>query len=131
MNSTEKITEQFIDYLSKRDLSNLVNLFSENIQWEVPGNSERVAWLGKRSSKQEIEEFFKILWSATEPESAHIEKVFIADDQAVITGLFSTKMLKTNKVVNSMFFIHMVVQNHEIITYKLLEDSFAVSEALV
>ena len=131
MNSTEKITEQFIDYLSNRDLSNLVNLFSESIQWEVPGNSEKAAWLGKRSSKPEIEEFFKILWSATEPLSAHIDKIFIADDQAVITGQFSTKMLKTNKVVDSMFFINLVVQNHEIITYKLLEDSFAVSEALV
>lgn len=130
MFTTETTTAQFLDYLSKRDLQNLVNLFSDNIKWEVPGDTKKVPWLGKRNSKGEIEEFFKILWKSTQPLSADLHKIFIIEDQAVITGQFSTKMLRTNKVVDSMFFIHLIVKNQKIVSYKLLEDSFAVSTAM-
>jgi|SRR5690606_9106602 len=130
MCTTETTIAQLIDYLSKRDLQNLVNLFSENIQWEVPGDTKKVPWLGKRNSKGEIEEFFKVLWKSTQPLSADIHKIFIVEEQAVITGQFSTRILRTNKVVDSMFFIHLVIANQKIVTYKLLEDSFAVSKAL-
>ncbi|MFB9055912.1 nuclear transport factor 2 family protein [Mariniflexile ostreae] len=131
MNSVKKITEEFLDYLGKRDLNNLISLFSENIEWEIPGNVEKVDWLGKRSSKDEIKKKFEMLWSATEPLSVRINKIFMEDDEAVIAGAFSTRMLKTNKIVDSIFFIHMVVKDQKIIKYTLLEDSYAVSEALI
>lgn len=130
MSSIQKITKEFLEYLGKRDLDNLTNLFSENIDWEIPGNVEKVDWLGKRSSKDEIKDFFRMLWSATEPLSARVNKIFIEHDEAVITGAFSTKMLKTGKVVDSIFFIHMVIKDRKIIKYTLLEDSYAVSESL-
>lgn len=130
MCTTETIISQFLDYLSKRDLSNLVNLFSDNIQWEVPGDTQKIPWLGKRISKSEVEEFFKVLWEQTEPLSADIDKIFVHQNKAVITGQFSTKMLRTNKVANSMFFIYIVIKGQKITTYKLLEDSFAVSTAM-
>lgn len=130
MSAIENATEEFIYFLSKRDLTNLVGLFSDDIEWEVPGNEKRAEWLGKRNSKDEIEQFFKVLWATTEPISAAIHKIFVEKNDVVITGEFSTKMLKTNKVVDSIFFIHMVVKDQKIIKYKLLEDSYAVSEAL-
>ncbi|ALJ04873.1 hypothetical protein APS56_06950 [Pseudalgibacter alginicilyticus] len=131
MNSVKKITEELLDYLGKRDLNNLINLFSKNIEWEIPGNVKNVDWLGKRSSKDEIKKNFNMLWSATEPLSVRINKIFIEDDEAVIAGAFSTKMVKTNKRVDSIFFIHIVIKNQKIIKYTLLEDSYAVSEALI
>src|SRR5690606_40794542 len=81
MCTTETIISQFLDYLSKRDLSNLVNLFSDNIQWEVPGDTQKIPWLGKRISKSEVEEFFKVLWEQTEPLSADIDKIFVHQDR--------------------------------------------------
>jgi len=131
MNSVKKITDEFLDYLGKRDLNKLINLFSEYIEWEIPGNVEKADWLGKRNSKNEIKKNFKMLWCATEPLSVRINKIFIEDDEAVITGAFSTKMLKTNKRVDSIFFIHMMIKDQKIIKYTLLEDSYAVSEALI
>ena len=40
-------------------------------------------------------------------------------------------MLATERVVTSIFFIHFIVNNGEIIEYTLLEDSYAVSQSLL
>jgi len=129
MREVKTITTDFLDYLQKRDLPNILNLFAENVKWEIPGNLENIKWLGKRNNKQEIEEFFKFLWKETEPVSGEIHRVLYDNSEAVIKGCFTTKILETQKVVNSIFFIHLMVYNGEIVEYTLLEDSYAVSES--
>ncbi len=130
MESTKITVADFLAYLQQRDLNSLMNLFSIDIKWNVPGNEQEIAWLGSRESKQEIEEFFKLLWRSTQPVSAEIHRILIEGSQVMIKGEFCTKMLKTNKIVSSVFFIHMVVRYAKIIEYTLLEDSFAVSQSL-
>lgn len=48
----------------------------------------------------------------------------------IIKGDFATEMLKTGKIVTSIFFIHFVVKEEKIVEYTLLEDSFAVAQAM-
>jgi len=131
MHTTKEIVNDFFGYLTKRDLKNTINLFADNVKWEVPGNEKNIKWLGKRKNKLEIETTFKLLWSATEPVSAEIHKILIDNNDVMIKGDFTTKMLQTEKVVTSVFFIHFVVSNEKIIEYTLLEDSYAVSQSLM
>jgi hypothetical protein len=70
------------------------------------------------------------LWENTQPLSAHIEAILVEGSYAVVTGEFSTKMLPTGKVVDSLFCIQLTVENNLIVRYRLLEDSYAVSVAL-
>lgn len=128
---TPKImADVFLKCLQNRDLHRLVNLFSADLRWDVPGNTD-IKWLGVRNSRLEIKEFFQLLWSSTEPISAEVYKIFVDESDVVITGSFTTKMLKTKKIVSSIFFIHFVVEQGEIIKYTLLEDSYAVSKSLI
>jgi len=128
--TTTDVVNNFIKYLSTRDLESLVQLFGETIDWFIPGDESRAPWLGRRNTRLEVENFYKLLWSETEPITAEISAIFIIDDKAAITGSFSTKMLRTGRGVTSLFCIQMTVQSGEIIRYTLLEDSYAVSEAL-
>ena len=130
MNNTQELIHHFLQYLSQRDLNNLTSLFAKEIDWYIPGNETKVAWLGKRTTQQEVRAFYELLWSNTEPVSAAVDHIFIDGDDAVITGEFSTKMLQTGKVINSLFSIRIGVKDGLIVQYKLLEDSYAVSEAL-
>ncbi len=127
---TKKIIEQFLQHLAGRNLPELLALFSEKIDWYVPGDVEKVPWLGRRKNKEELREFYELLWNSIEPLSAQINNVFIESNAAVISGEFSTKMLETSKIVDSLFFIQITVENDLIIKYRLLEDSYAVSVAL-
>ena len=130
MNNTQIVVKRFLQYFTERDLNNIIMLFSENIDWYIPGNIEKAPWLGKRKNRHEVSEFYQMLWRNTEPVSATIDDIFINDRNAVIAGEFSTRMLRTGKMVNSLFFILMTVGNGQITKYRLLEDSYAVSIAL-
>ncbi|MGX1640813.1 nuclear transport factor 2 family protein [Sphingobacterium sp. NPDC055431] len=130
MNKIGEFITDFLRYMQERDLNNLVNLFAEEVKWEVPGDTDRLKWLGVRKNKAEIESFFQLLWAETEPLSAEIQKILADKDEAMIKGEFTSKMLRTNKDVTSIFFIHFKLQNMKIVEYTLLEDSFAVSEAV-
>ena len=130
MNDIKTVVQQFCQFLSQRDLKNLVSLFSEHVDWYIPGDMERVKWLGRRSNRQSVQEFYELLWKNTEPVSATIDAIFFEDNKAVISGAFTTLMLQTGKSVDSLFFIQMTVEAGNITHYRLLEDSHAVSVAL-
>ncbi|MCH5598856.1 nuclear transport factor 2 family protein [Niabella ginsengisoli] len=127
---TQTIIQTFFKHQSERNLKELGELFSDKIDWYIPGDETKAPWLGRRSNKQEVSKFYELLWKNTEPISAHIENIFIDNNNAVIAGEFSTRMLQTNKIVDSMFFIQITIQDNLIIKYRLLEDSLAVSKSL-
>lgn len=127
---TQLVIENFLKFLSQRELNKITSLFAEDVDWFIPGNENKAPWLGKRRKKNEVEQFYDVLWKNTEPVSANISNILIDGENAVITGEFSTKMLQTGKIVDSIFCIELVVQNNLIIKYRLLEDSYAVSQSL-
>ncbi len=120
----------FFQFLSKRDLENLTALFAEEVDWYIPGNEELAPWLGKRTSRSQVREFYQLLWQNTEALSASVDKLMIDGDDAIISGTFSSRMLQTGKVVDSLFFIQLTRADGLIVKYQLLEDSYAVFIAL-
>lgn len=127
---TQAIVQQFLQYLSERDLEKITSLFSESIDWDIPGNKHKAPWLGKRNNREEVREFYQLLWKNTEPIAAQVDRFLIEKNYAVLIGAFSTRMLATNKIVDSFFCIQITVENNFITKYRLFEDSHAVSEAL-
>lgn len=126
----QSVIHRFFKHLSNRNLQELTALFSDNVDWYIPGDTTKAAWLGRRSNRQEVADFYELLWKSTEPISVNVENVFINKNQAVIAGEFSTKMLETGKVVDSLFFILMTVEDDLIVRYRLLEDTLYVSKSL-
>lgn len=127
---TQSIIQTFFKHLAERNLKELTDLFSDQIDWYIPGDEKKAAWLGRRSNKEEVSEFYKLLWESTEPISVNVDNVFIDNNKAVIAGDFSTRMLRTDKIVNSLFFIQITIQDNQIVKYRLLEDSLAVAQSL-
>ena len=120
----------FLTHMGERNLAAITDLFAETVDWFIPGDETAAPWLGRRSSNAEAREFFELLWKSTEPVSARIDHIFTDAENAVITGEFSTRMLPTEKVVDSLFCIQLKVAADKIIRYRLLEDSYAVSQSL-
>ncbi len=129
-NNTQNVLQLFLKHLSERNLSELVKLFSDSIDWYIPGDQTKAPWLGKRNSRQQIAEFYEMLWQQTEPISVAIDHIYIDENKAVIAGAFSTKMLATNKITDSLFFIQLLVENDLIMQFRLLEDTLAVAQSL-
>lgn len=129
-NNTSNTVQQFFKHLSERNLKALTGLFSDTVDWYIPGDQNKAPWLGVRSNRKEVSDFYELLWKSTEPVSVTVDKILIDTDTAIISGEFSTNMLQTDKTVHSLFFIQLTVQDQLITRYRLLEDSLAVSLAL-
>lgn len=130
MPSTKNIVDKFLYFLSKKDLNNLIELFDDNVDWDVPGNTKIAPWLGQRNNKNDVRNFYELLWKNVEPISANIENIFIENEQVLLAGEFNVKMLATGNSVRSIFYIQITVKNGLIVKYRLLEDSYAISESL-
>lgn len=127
---TLNTVQAFLGAMGTRNLDAIVELFSERVDWFIPGDEALAPWLGKREDKESIRDFFSLLWPATEPISAEVDHLFVDGNKAVVVGAFSTRMLATGKVVDSLFHISFTVESGLITRYRLLEDSLAVYRAL-
>lgn len=133
MSATEQTlgtVHAYLQALVERNPEGITALFADKVDWFIPGNQVLAPWLGKRETKQDIAAFYSLLWNATEPVSAQVDHIIADNDFAVIVGEFSTRMLATGKIVDSVFSIHITVKDNLIVRYRLQEDSLAVAEAL-
>ncbi|SMD00393.1 nuclear transport factor 2 family protein [Pedobacter nyackensis] len=128
---TREIINNFYKALVGKELETITQLFAETIDWDIPGNEELAPWLGKRTKRNEVKDFFKLLWQSIEPISAQIDHILVEDDFAIATGHFSSKMNRSGQVYSSMFSAHFTVKDSQIVRYRLQEDSHALVEALM
>lgn len=128
---TRKIINSFYQALANRELAVLTQLFAEEIDWDIPGNEELAPWLGKRTKRTEVKDFFKLLWQSIEPITAQIDHILVEDNFAIATGHFSSRMNRSGQIYSSMFSAHFTVKDALIIRYRLQEDSYGLVEALM
>lgn len=116
--------------LQTRDIEKVTAFFAATVDWYIPGPEHLAPWLGKRTTKEEIAAFFELLWSQTNAISGNIDQLVINGNVALTSGTFSTLMLKTNQVFDSIFFTEIVVENNLIVKYRLLEEGYGLMKAL-
>ncbi|WP_316833580.1 nuclear transport factor 2 family protein [Pedobacter nutrimenti] len=127
---TRNIVQNFYQALASRELETLCGLFSEQVDWYIPGNEGVAPWLGRRESREEIEDFFHLLWQNIEPVHAQIDHILVEGHFAIASGEFSSKMLKTGKLYSSMFSAQFTIESEKIVRYRLQEDSYGLFKAL-
>ena len=132
--STNDVTlntvQAFLGAMGTRNLDAIVELFSEQVDWFIPGDENQVPWVGKKRTFAEVQEFYQSLWSSTEALGAEIRFLGAHGDTGVVTGSFQTKILKTGKIVDSLFFLEIDFEGDLIAKYRLLEDTLQVSSTL-
>lgn len=127
---TRRLVQSFYQALATQNLDVLVSLFSETVDWDIPGNEDLAPWLGKKHGRIEIRAFFELLWRSIDPIHAHIDHILVEGEFAIATGEFSSRMLRTGSVYASMFSAHFTVADEQIVRYRLQEDSHGLVEAL-
>jgi ketosteroid isomerase-like protein len=128
--TTRSVVETFFRCLAAGESEPLTALLADNVDWDIPGNATLAPWLGPRSSRSGAAEYLRLLRANVEPISAEVQHVLVDGEMAVAVGQFASRMVKTGKVVESLFFAQFVVRDGQIASYRLLEDSQAVVEAL-
>ncbi|WP_292010691.1 nuclear transport factor 2 family protein [Chryseobacterium sp.] len=127
---TREIIEEFYSVQSGKKRGNLTELFAEVVDFDLPGNMEKFPWTGKRNTKKEVEDFFKILYENVKSEKFDVEFISVNGENAVAVGQLSSVILKYNKVFNTQFAAIFKVRNGKIVKYHFMEDNYRLNEEM-
>lgn len=110
-------------------LAAVLDLFAEDVEWDIPGDLETVSWIGPRSGHEAVANFYRELASRLEPRRFEIRKIVADDETAVMLGDLASLVKATGKHIESPFTVDITVRDGKIVRYRLLEDSYAVARA--
>jgi ketosteroid isomerase-like protein len=117
------------DIQSGVDANDIANLFAENARCEVPGDVGVLPWVGHRTGRAAVAGFIVDNRSHTDVLSFRIEDVLASESRAVAIGELASRIVATDKVVESAFAIVLSIIDGQIERFQMIEDSFAVSRA--
>jgi ketosteroid isomerase-like protein len=128
--TTREVVQAFFQRLAAREPEPIADLFASEIDWLVPGDQTVAPWLGRRQARQDVVDFYRLLFESVEPIGAELQHLLVDGEVAIATGEFASRMRRTGKIVESPFAVDFTVRNGRIVRLRLLEDSQAVVRAL-
>ena len=107
----------------------IAKLFSENLEWEIAGDTGVLPWIGKKSGRAAIIDFVNDSRAMIERISFEVHDIVAGDNRAVILGSLASRLKRTGRIIKTDFAIVLTVVSGEIVRFQMFEDSFAVSQA--
>jgi ketosteroid isomerase-like protein len=104
-------------------------LFSDDLEWEIPGDVGALPWLGKKKGRGAVEEFIRDTAAMVERHRFDVRDILVDEQRAVILGELATTVKRTNRTIEGAFAIVLTISGERITHFQMLEDSFAVSKA--
>jgi ketosteroid isomerase-like protein len=127
-NDTLKIAQEFLRLMgSNADAAEIANLFSEQIEWEIAGDTGALPWIGQKSGRAAITDFVGESRAMLERIRFDVQDIFSNDERAVILGSLASRVRRTSRIVTTGFALTVI--NGKIVRFQMLGDSFAVSRA--
>ena len=129
-NDTLRLAQEFLGRMGGgAEPAEIAKLFSENMEWEIAGDTGVLPWIGQKSGRAAIIDFVNDSRAMIERISLEVRDILAGDHRAVILGSLVSKLKRTGKIIKTDFAIVLTVANGEIVRFQMLEDSFAVSQA--
>ena len=129
-NNTIRLAQEFLRRMGSGDEpAEIAKLFSENLEWEIAGDTGVLPWIGQKTGKAAITDFVNDSRAMIERISFEVHDILANDDRAVILGSLASKLKRTGKIIKTDFAIVLTVVSGEIVRFQMFEDSFAVSQA--
>lgn len=118
--------------LSQGDHDGVTELFADQVDWNIPGATDLVPWIGRHSTREGVRRFLDELTKGIIPDRFDIDRILVDGAHAVSVGRLRSTVRSTGKVIESPFTIQFEVNDDGLITkYLLLEDSWHIAQAVL
>lgn len=104
-------------------------MFSDDVDWNVAGDTAVVPWIGRKHGKAGAAEFYRQIRELIQSERFKVADVLIQGDRAIAVGDLESRVRSTGKLIKTEFAFDLTVKNGEIVRFRMFEDSFAVAQA--
>jgi ketosteroid isomerase-like protein len=125
----EAATALFEQLLSGAPPNELAERFDENVDWFIPGDTSVVPWIGRKTGRAGVAEFYTQLAQSAKAEDFNIEAIVGDGDRCVVLGNLRTKVLATGRDIETDFAFDIEVRDGFITRYHMFEDTLAVAAA--
>jgi ketosteroid isomerase-like protein len=127
---TTRFADEFLGRMgSGAAPADIAALFSADLDFEIAGDVGALPWIGKKAGRQAMADFVHDLRDLVEPIRFEVHDIVANDKRAVILGELASRSKRTGKVVETAFAFVLTIAGGEITHFRMLEDSFAVSQA--
>lgn len=110
-------------------LAAIVELFAEDVDWDIPGNLAAVPWIGPRGDREAVSAFYREMEMQIVPEHFEVERILADEEQVVALGELASRVKATGRLIETPFAFVLTVRDGRIVRYRMLEDSHAVAVA--
>ncbi|HGM8383677.1 TPA: nuclear transport factor 2 family protein [Pseudomonas aeruginosa] len=111
-------------------LAAILELFADEVDWDIPGNLEAVPWIGPRRDREAVGAFYRELAARLAPERFEVQKILADNEVAVALGELASRVSATDRLIESPFAFVLTIRDGRIVRYRMLEDSHAVATAV-
>jgi ketosteroid isomerase-like protein len=107
----------------------VAELCSTELDWNIPGDTGALPWIGHRSGRQAVVDFVRESRALMEPISFEVRDMLVSDSRVAVLGELASKFISTGKVGKTSFAIVLTIADGQITHFLMLEDSYSVSQA--
>lgn len=130
INALLEAQQQFLQHNDDEALDKILALFSDGVDFYIPGDERTVTWIGKKRGRPGVAHFYEELRKQATPQQFDIHFSIIDGEKAVLVGELQTLVKRTGKLINSEFAFVFKVESRQITHFRLFEDSWAVANAV-
>lgn len=124
------LAEQFLGKLgSGASAEEIAALCAPDLDWNIPGDSGVLPWVGHKTGSSAIAEFVRDTQTMIQRERLEIHEVLASDQRAIILGELRSRVTATTRLIDTAFAIVLTFSGDKIASFLMLEDSFATSSA--
>src|SRR5947209_155515 len=87
----------------------IAGLFSEDVEFEIPGDNGVLPWVGHRSGRSVVADFILSTRALIEPLTFDVDDIMASEARAVIVGELASRIKATDKVVETAFAIVLTI----------------------
>lgn len=124
------IAKQFLARIGSGESAQaIVEMFSDELRWNVPGDAGVLPWIGHKTGRLAITDFLRDSGQMLERLALEVHDVLASDDRAIILGDLASRVVSTGKTIETPYAIVLTIQDGKITRFLMLEDSFATAMA--
>src|SRR5438105_15949982 len=117
-NETFHLAQEFLGRMgSGAEPTEIAQLFSETLEWEIAGDTGVLPWIGHKSGRAAITDFVRDSRAMIERISFEVHDILASDKRAAILGSLTSKLKRSGNVVTTDF----AIANGEIVRIRMLE----------
>jgi uncharacterized protein len=124
------IVKQLYDYFTRRDISSLLDMFTDDAILHGPAPAGVLPWGGVHKGRKGVAEFFMAVGESLEPQQFELREFIAQDNKVAVLGYQKGQAKPTGRPYE-MEFVHLwSVRDEKITEFRVFNDTATLVEAL-